>query len=178
VVFKFGRGGGQWGFPALNSAVTAGLAQFGIVGFGGFVDDPHGRVGGEGGTQCAIFGAIHLLLSNWDVCCCIGGCMGCSAGGVSCRGAYGMAQSNVGFGDGVKNCCGRQLIDMLWVAGGGVDGCKGIAAGFGAEGVAHGGTYCGVRSSVGAGHSRCGGLLSRFWGDGGQRAGGVGAGKS
>jgi len=161
VVFKFGRGGGQWGFPALNSAVTAGLAQFGMVGFGGFVDDPHGRVGGEGGIQCAIFGAIHLLLSNWDMYCCVG-CRGCGAVGVSCRGASGMAQSNVGSGDGGKNFWGKQLIDSLWVAGGDVDGCKGIAAGFGAEGVAHGGTYCGVRSSVGAWHTRCGELLSRF----------------
>jgi len=88
-----------------------------------------------------------------------------------------MVQSNWGVGDGI-NCSGRQVIHTLWVAGGVVDGCKGIAAGFGAEGFAHGGTYCGVRSSVGAGHNRCGGLLSRFWGDGRQRAGGVGAGKS
>jgi len=116
---------------------------------------------GQGHSVRYQFGAIHLLLSNWDVCCCVGGCRGCSSGGFSCRGAYGMVQSNVGFGDGV-NCSGGQVIHMLWVAGGVVDGCKGIAAGFGAEGVAHGGTYCGVRSSVGAWHTRCGELLSRL----------------
>jgi len=87
------------------------------------------------------------------------------------QGASGMAQSNVGFGYGVDGS-GRQVIRTLWVAGV-VDCCKGIVAGLGAEGITHGTADCGVRSSVGAGLSRCSGLLSWFWGDGGQGAGGL-----
>jgi len=120
-----------------------------------------------------IVGAIHLFLSNWDACCCVGGCRGCSAGGVSCRGMYGVVRSNWGSGEGF-NCSERQVMHAFWVAGGVVDCCKGIAAGFGVEGVTQGETYCSVQSSVGAGHScGCGRLLSRVWGDGRQGAGEV-----
>jgi len=75
------------------------------------------------------------------------------------------------WGSGV-GCPGMQIRRTFWVAGGVGDCCKGIAAGLGAEGIAHGGAYGGVQSSVGAGHMRgCGELLSRFWGDGVQGAG-------
>jgi len=98
----FGRGGGQCGFPALSAVVTAGLAQVGIVVFGGLVWGPHGRVGGEGGTQCTRIESIHMCCSNWDACCCVGGwrvrAVGSGAGGGSCRGTCCVTLSGWGSG--------------------------------------------------------------------------------